>query len=427
MKIVHFTNTYLPHVGGVANSVRTIAERLRRDGHEVMVIAPEFEGDDGKSTEGPEGVRIVRVKAIQDFNKSGFSWRIPGTGDVSPTLREFDPDLIHSHHPFLLGDTAVRFAYQHERPVVFTHHTRYDEYTHYLMKPNETLRRIATELAGRYEQLCDGVIAPSESIRDFIRGQAVDTPIEVIPTGIDPEKYSQGDGAAFREKHGIPAKARVAGHVGRLAPEKNLPYLARAGAEFLRWHDDARLLVVGDGDSAGEMRRIFEEERVQERVIMPGKLTGQALVNAYHAMDVFLFSSHTETQGMVIAEAMTAGKPVVALDASGVREVLRDGKNGFLLDSDAPAGALARATGRFFELADEERQKFSEAAVETAHAFSLETSHGKLIQLYEKVSRRHQNEGHTMEPWEEFLNRAEAEWELLTQKTLSAWRAIFEK
>lgn len=428
MRIVHFTNTYLPHVGGVANSVSSIASWLVKQGHEVLVVAPEFEGQNGSGDEAPEGVPVARVKAIRDFNKSGFSWRIPGTGEIPDRIRDFRPEIFHSHHPFLLGDTAVRLAYQHERPVIFTHHTRYEQYTHYLMKPNDALQRLATELCSRYERLCDGIVAPSESIRDLIREQGVENRIEVVPTGIDPQKYANGDRDAGRKAHGIPPDALVAGHVGRLAQEKNLQYLAEAGAEFLRWHEDAWLLMVGDGTAVEDMHKIFARERVEDRVIMPGKLTGQEVVNAYHAMDVFLFASHSETQGMVLAEAMTAGKPVIALDAPGAREVVHDGDNGLLLPGDAIAGEFARAVGHYFEMEKEQRTSMQECARKSSNDFSEEVCMQRLLSFYEAIAgdREGAPSRTGMDRWEEFVNRAEVEWDLLTQKTMAAWRAVFE-
>ena len=160
MKICMMTNTYLPHVGGVARSVSTFAEEFQRQGHEVLVVAPQF---DGKPLAAKAEAIVERVPSLRNFNGSGFSVRLPLAAALSDRLEAFQADIIHAHHPFLLGDTALRIAMNKNLPIVFTHHTRYEDYTHYLPF-SETLREVAVQIPTHFANLCDGVIAPSESI-----------------------------------------------------------------------------------------------------------------------------------------------------------------------------------------------------------------------------------------------------------------------
>jgi 1,2-diacylglycerol 3-alpha-glucosyltransferase len=143
MKIAMFTNTYLPHVGGVARSVQTLEEACRAEGHEVRIVAPEFEG-------AQPSPRVLRVPAIQNFNGSDFCVRLPFPNLVRDFMEEFQPDIIHSHHPFLLGDSALREGWKMKVPVVFTHHTLYERYTHYVPLDSEALKRMAVQLATDY-------------------------------------------------------------------------------------------------------------------------------------------------------------------------------------------------------------------------------------------------------------------------------------
>ena len=219
MKIAMFTNTYLPHVGGVARSVKTLEDACRRQGHEVRVIAPEFEG----SEDSPD---VLRVPAIQHFNGSDFSVQLPMPNIIREYMEDFRPDLIHSHHPFLLGDAALREAWKMRVPIVFTHHTLYERYTHYVPLDSPALKRVAVQLTTEYCNLCDQIIAPSESIERLLLDRGVTTSIRTIPTGIDTGYFAAGNGARFREQAGIPPDAKVIGHVGRLAREKNLRFLA---------------------------------------------------------------------------------------------------------------------------------------------------------------------------------------------------------
>jgi 1,2-diacylglycerol 3-alpha-glucosyltransferase len=424
MNICMMTNTYLPHVGGVARSVQTFAEEFRRIGHSVLVVAPTFEGSHDPGAR--EEKYVVRLPALQQFNGSEFSVRIPFSILFSPTLAEYEPDIIHSHHPFLLGDTALRLAADKTAPIVFTHHTLYEDYTHYLPFDSPALKQFTVELATHYANLCDAVIAPSHSIADLIRQRGVEAPIEVIPTGVDLEAFASGNRKSFRDRCGIGQDTFVAGHVSRLAPEKNLDFLCAAMIEFLRSAPNAVFLVVGGGPKEEEMRDLFDRAQLSDRLIMAGKKSGQELYDAYSAMDLFVFSSKSETQGMVIAEAMAAGLPVVALHAFGVKEVVRNGKNGFLLPEDASEHEFARCVARLHE-DPILRQQLKMEAKRNAKQFSRKASALKALGLYERIRRqtRRQRAEEKEDLWAGLMKRIEVEWGLLAEKAESLVHAIF--
>ncbi len=258
MKICMFTNTYLPHVGGVARSVSFFAEDLCKAGHRVLVIAPTYPGNE---THGHCDPDILRLPAIQKFNGSDFSLRIPVPFLVDEKLDDFDPDIIHSHHPYLLGDAALRVARRRQLPLIFTHHTLYEEYTHYIVDNPESMKRFAAFLSTNYAGMCNRVIAPSQSIKDLISERGVTAPISIVPTGVDTAFFANGDGVAFRKSHGISTGTMVIGHLGRLAPEKNLDYLARAVAHAMERLPEAYFLVVGEGPSQKEIARYLRPGR----------------------------------------------------------------------------------------------------------------------------------------------------------------------
>jgi glycosyltransferase involved in cell wall biosynthesis len=419
MRIVMFTNTYLPHVGGVARSVSTYEEEFCRRGHEVLIVAPEFEGAEDLSG------RVLRVPAIQNFNGSDFSVRIPQPGLLADFIDSVRPDLLHSHHPFLLGDAALRLAWSRRLPLVFTYHTMYEQYTHYVPLDSDAIKRFVIQMSTEYCNLCDHIIAPSESVVTVLRERGVTVPISAIPTGIDLALYSRGNGPAFRRTFGIDARATVVGHVGRLAAEKNLDYLADAVGCFLAQQTDAMFVVVGTGDAADSMRRILEEHAEPKRVVMVGQLTGQDLADAYAAMDVFAFSSKSETQGMVLAEALAAGVPAVALDAPGAREIVGD-TNGRLLDGAATAEEFAAALRDVVQ--DAERLKQLRAAAQrTARNFSIETCSDRLLEVYTALVRDSSPRLETdAGPWDRLLARLEIEWNLIVEKTTALAAAAVE-
>ncbi|MFP4143568.1 MAG: glycosyltransferase [Phycisphaeraceae bacterium] len=421
MNIVMLTNTFLPHVGGVARSVASFTDAFRQRGHRVLVVAPTFRGTSvGRDSD------VLRVPAIQRFNGSDFSVRLPSLGLVSAAVAKFSPDVIHAHHPFLLGDTALRLATSRNLPLVFTQHTMYERYTHYVPGDSEPMRRFAIRLATEYANLCDHIIAPSRSIAKTIRERGVQAPVSVVPTGIDPAGFARGDGQAARERWGVPKDAFVVGHVGRLAAEKNLPFLVRAVGHFLQACPGAHLAIVGAGPAEGEIRQIAGTRGLADRVHLTGSLNGQALADAYHAMDVFAFASQTETQGMVLAEAMTAGVPVVAVDAPGVREVVRDGENGRLLMSEDEQ-AFAEAVAEIRESGEAGRKAMRAAALATADAFSLDRCAERALKVYDDA-RQHPRRPRAVEDtaWTQTLRLLEGEWNLWTGRAEAAMRSLRE-
>lgn len=421
MKICMMTNTYLPHIGGVARSVSTFADEFIRQGHDVLVVAPTFPG----RPLPPEREAIVeRIPSLQNFNGSDFSIRLPFAAALSDRLERFDADIIHAHHPFLLGDTALRVAMNKNVPIVFTHHTRYEDYTHYVPF-SDALKEIAIEMPTHFANLCDGVIAPSESIARLVTRRGVRAPMTVVPTGIDVAAFASADGERARIRYGIPADALVVGHVGRLALEKNLTFLAEAVSAFLRAHPAARFLVVGDGPAREQFEAVFDGHRVREQLIIAGKRTGAALREAYRAMDVFAFTSRSETQGMVVAEAMAAKLPVVALNANGVREVVRD-TNGILLPADASASDFARALSSLVSDPAGLRIR-SQAAAETAVEFSRERSASRLLAFYQETRRatRARRLTRDLHPWAALLQRVGLEWDILAAHTQTLASAMF--
>jgi glycosyltransferase involved in cell wall biosynthesis len=419
VNIVLFTNTYTPHVGGVARSVAAFRDEYRKAGHRVLVVAPTF-------PDMPPEEDVVRVPALQNFNASDFSVALPLPSGLNATLEAFEPDVIHSQHPFLLGMTAVRAARTFAVPLVFTHHTRYEEYTHYVPVDSPALKAFVIELATRYANLADRVFAPSESIRDLLLERGVTTPVQVIPTGVYVEQFVAGDRAGARRRWELPADAFVVGHMGRLAEEKNIGFLADAVAAFLAGAEDRYFLVVGSGDAEADLAQGFRAAGLADRLVCSGVLEGPALADAMNAMDVFAFASQSETQGMVLTEAMAAGLPVVGLDAPGVREVVRDRQNGRLVAEPSTA-AFAEALGWVHDRLSAGEAGLVAAARETAEAFSMARSAAAAIACYRELQRSSGAERAEQEDlWDQVRNRIRAELEILGSLTAAGDGALEE-
>ncbi len=421
MKIVMMTNTYLPHVGGVARSVSAFTEGYRDQGHRVLVVAPVFPD---MPADEPD---VVRIPALQNFNGSDFSVVLPVPGRLDEALDAFEPDIIHAHHPFLIGSTAMRVATERRCPLIFTHHTMYEAYTHYVPGDSPALKRFVVELSTSYANSADRVIAPSDSIAEVLRARGVESPVEVVPTGIDRDAFAAGDGEAFRERAGIDAGARVIGHVGRLAEEKNLDYLGAAMVKAAIQDADIHCLVVGEGPAGEGLEARFAEAGIAGRLHRPGALALPALADAYNAMDVFAFASHTETQGLVLAEAMAAGVPVVALDAPGAREVV-NAQNGRLLAADADTGAFADRLQSLLAIEGSARSRMQASLAQTADAYSITRCVNGALDLYRRSLADTEDRGHSRddarEAWHGSLRRVQAEWSVIRGMARAAGRAL---
>lgn len=418
MNILMVTNTYVPMVGGLERSIMEFSAYYRKLGHRVIIVAPAVEEMPAREKD------VIRLPAITKLTQANFPVQVSVPGVLSIALKGLRLDLVHVHHPFLIGSTGLRLAYARNIPLVFTHHTLFEHYTHFLPVRTPAAKRFMIRLATGYANLCDQVFAPSESVKTLLEKRGVRMPIAVVPTGIDLKRAARGSGPRLRKKLGIPQTALVAGHVGRLGPEKNLDFLSRAVSLFLRQNPQARFLLAGEGPSQEEMMETFQRWGVAERVHWAGVLRDQELVDAYHAMDFFAFSSKSETQGLVLLEAMAAGTPVVAVKATGVVDILRDGQNGYLLERES-VEEFAVALNRFARLTGEQRQRMRQKARSTAAEFSMERCASRALAVYRRVLKnRRERKPFARSAWARALRWTGGELSLVKNLTGAALAAV---
>jgi len=417
MNILIISNTYLPFVGGVEKSIQMYAQGYRERGHDTIIVAPNF-------PDQPEHEdHVVRVPAVQNFNGSDFSIQIPIPGILTSKLKHFQPDIIHSQHPFLLGDTALRLRYRYQVPLVYTFHTFYEEYLHYIPVQAPKMKKFVSALAVEYANLADAVISPAESTAEVLRHRGVFSPISVIPTGIDTQKFAQGEARAFRKKIGVDSATPLVGFVSRLAPEKNVGFLCEAFKVFLRQNSQAHIAIAGDGPS----RKKMEHDLLavdQSRVHFVGILTGSDLCDAYTAFDVFAFASYTETQGMVLAEALASGCPVVGLKATGTLDIIKDENTGILV-YDQSIDNFAHALNRMVKKTREQRLRIREYCKVRSLDFNRDISIDKALHLFEMVrkndSKRESNEHN---PWQTIVDMFKAQKSIFTAMSSAVKKAI---
>lgn len=380
MHIAFFTNFYHPVVNGVVRSVASFRKVLMEQGHNVFVFAQ----SDGS------------YKDTEPFIFRYPSLPLPLPGDiaaalpVSPFMDQLLPilklDVIHTHHPILLGQTAARKAAELDLPLVFTFHTQYWEYTHYVPFPQEAIQEFLKNAVHRwlkdFMQKCQHIIIPSESIKEIlVQNYGLEERYTVIPTGTDLEPYQCADWKSLRKEKGWQDET-VLISVGRLAPEKNWDTLLHAFAKVYQQHPGLRLVLIGDGPARATLEALTAGLGIAEHVTFTGSLPFEDVPCYLKAADMFTFASVTETQGLVTIEAMAAGLPIVAVDGSGTRDIVEHGKQGLLVENDADA--LAKGIEKL--LADPgQLKRFSNSALKKSKIFDVDQLGKQLIGVYEQA------------------------------------------
>jgi len=323
VRILMVSDVYFPRVNGVSTSILTLRQALATAGHTSVLVAPEYPATQAEAD-------IVRVSG----------WQIPRDPEdrlmhpraLAAALDGLDPadfDIVHIHTPFLAHRGGVRWARKHGLPCVETYHTLFEEYFHhYLPFLPKSWLAAAARMISRKE--CDGVtavIAPSSAMKNALIGYGVSSPIHIIPTGLRLTDFAACDGAAFRARHGIAPGRPVIACVGRVAFEKNLDFLLRVTEETRRSLPEVLFVIAGEGPARASLERTVAKRGLTHNVRFIGYLERRTELPAcYCAADVFVFASKTETQGLVLLEAMALGVPVVGLAEMGTKDVLKEGE-----------------------------------------------------------------------------------------------------
>jgi len=374
MRIGFFTDTYTPQINGVVTSILLFKNALEARGHEVFVFAPTpVTSEDTDST--------VRFRSMPFVFQPEMRVAAPISLEALRLLDSIDLDIVHAHDPFAIGLFGLRVARRHKIPYVHTYHTLYPEYVHYVWETRMT-KRLAEMLSREYCDACDSIVAPSTKVKDYLREWGVGAPIEVLATGVDIPKYADVDEpriARLREQLRLKPTDRVALFMGRLGREKNVESVIRAF-----WHTrstNAKLVICGDGPYRHELMTLVRDLSLQDRVIFAGYLQGKDTVAAYHLAHIFAFASTSETQGLVIGEAMAAGLPIVAANDRAVEDFVVDGESGIIV----PGRPEDLAHGFDALLGDEPRRlAYAQAAATRAKEFSIKHQAEKLADHYRR-------------------------------------------
>ncbi len=325
MRVLMISDVYFPRINGVSTSVQTFRRDLHELGVQTLLIAPDY-----PRREQPADPSIHRMRSR--YVPRDPEDRMMRRGHIRrllPALAAQAWDVVHIQTPFVAHYAGLELARALALPAVETYHTYFEEYLHHYVPvlPRGLMRFIARRFTCSQAGSVDRLIAPSRAMRDALVGYGVRTPIEIIPTGLEADRFEPGDGARFRERQAIAPERPVLVHVGRIAHEKNIDFLLRTLVRVRAEVPDILLLIAGEGPALEHCRRLSAQLGLAAHVHFTGYLDRRReLLDCYRAGNLFVFASRTETQGLVLLEAMAQGVPVVSTAHMGTVDILGPGR-----------------------------------------------------------------------------------------------------
>lgn len=379
MKIALVTDTYYPRINGVSASTKTFADEFERLGHEVHIYAPNY------PNAKDDNLRIHRFPSMYLFFDPEDRLGQPSK-DKKLVQQFIDEkfDIVHTQTPFTLGKPAIKWARQSGAKVVHTYHTLFTAYAeHYLwFIPKFLSVWYATTVSRSYCNSCDLIITPSNEMREVLLTYGVTKPIEVNPTGIYLNRFEGKDPQRYRKLKGYQPEDKVLLFMGRVGDEKNIDFLFNVVTRLVPRVPRLKFLIAGEGPSMKRLKNKAQEMGLSQVVHFAGYVVKDEWRDCYAGADLFVMASVTETQGLVISEAMSAELPVVAVGEMGVKDVMASGKGGIMtrFDEDEFTDAVYRM------LTDQTlyKQKKSETLAE-AEKWSSTSMAKRMLSTYEKL------------------------------------------
>ena len=331
MHILMISDVYFPRINGVSTSIQTFRNELIRAGHRVTLIVPRYADE-------PDEPDIIRIPSRGlFFDREDRMMKAAPIKRLLGELRDADIDCVHIQTPFVAHYLGVWLARRLGTPLIESYHTYFEEYLYNYIPwlPRPALRTVARRFSRAQCGQVNRVISPSHAMRDALRGYGIEQPIEVLPTGLTRDRFAEGDGAAFRQRLGLSPKTPVCLNVGRVAFEKNLDFLLQMFVTVLERLPEAALVIAGEGPAEKHLHRLAETLGISPNVHFIGYLDRQReLLDCYAAADAFVFASRTETQGLVLLEAMAVGTPVVSTAVMGTREILKPQRGALVAEEE---------------------------------------------------------------------------------------------
>ena len=332
LRILLISDVYFPRVNGVSTSIRTFTEQLQLLGHTVHLIAPDY----GIKTEDENWITRVAARSIY-FDPEDKLMKYGEIMKLLPSLKSQQFDLMHIHTPFVAHYAGLKLGKLLQIPVVETYHTFFEDYLHHYLPwiPSFAARGLARFISKKQCNQVAAIVAPSQPMLDVLRTYGINTRAEVIATGLQAHSFAQANGDAFRQHYGIALERPMLLYVGRVAFEKNIHFLLKMVKVLSEMMPEVLFVIAGEGPAEASLRSAVSTLGIEQNVQFIGYLDREKELNAcYKAADIFVFASKSETQGLVLLEAMAQGTPVVAIAELGTASILIEGEGAMIASED---------------------------------------------------------------------------------------------
>lgn len=387
MRIGIFSECYEPVMNGVSVSIKTFKEYLEKQGHEVFIFTTRVPGT------VYDNPRIVPIPVLLPFKPKGGKYPIARPQSVikwAEKIASYKLDIIHCQHLLSSGSLGLKVAKKLNIPVILTYHTLLTEYVHYVPLVGGLAKKWIIRKSKLYCNQYDYIVTPGPSMARLLYGYGVTTPIVPIPTGINRKDFQNPDTKeALRRKYLIPdTQPNLLLYVSRIGKEKNIYFLLRAMKSIVEKRQDTHLLLVGGGDELTRCQKLVENWGISEYVTFAGKKDKPETNKTFGGADIFVFPSITETQGIIIMEAMMSGLPIVAVNKMGPADYVRNEVDGYLVGQSEKDFA-----DKIIYLLDhdEVRRRLGQNSKQDALDFTADITGREMEKLYEKVIDSHRS------------------------------------
>ena len=378
MKILFISDVYFPRINGVSTSIETFRKELRALGHTVHLIAPDYQAP------SPDETDILRVPSRRvpldpEDRFMSFGWVMQHIDK----FRSEQYDIIHIQTPFVAHYLGLKLSRLLNIPCIETYHTFFEEYLYHYVPfvPKKLMRMLATRFSRHQGNSLHGMVVPSHPMLSVLKNYGITTRAEVIPTGIEPASFVLGDREGFRNNYNIPQDRPVLLFVGRVAHEKNIGFLLKVLVQVRKEIPDILFVIAGEGPARVSLEKDSNELGLSDSVMFIGYLDRNTELNScYRSADIFIFSSRTETQGLVLLEAMAQGVPVVSTAELGTRDVLKEGQGVWIAREEV--AEFSEKIVRMLGNADA-RKALSVSGRDYAHGWSASKQAERMVAFYQ--------------------------------------------
>lgn len=382
MKIGIFTECYKPVLNGVVNSIIGFKEGLTKLGHEVYIFCPTYQ--DTKT----EDDKIIYCKSWPLPGKSGYHFIFPLAKDVKNIVKMMD--IIHVQHPFIMGDIAADNSHEFDKPLLFTNHTQYDQYLHYVPFSKKFVKKQLINYIKNFTKRVDLIIAPAYGIEKKLESYGVKTPIAIVPNGIDVKRFEtkidEKIKEKLRKKYNIESSDKVLIFTGRIAEEKNLTFLLKAFKQICLKLTNIKLLMIGGGVEIDKFKKMIIDLGLENKAIITDFIPYSEMQNYLSLGQIYVTASKSEVHPLTILEGLAAGLPMVIIDAPGTADIVTNNTDGLISKdniNDFVKNILKVINNQTLT------KKLSSNAKKTAQKYSyLETSK-KMVEAYQKAIKIH--------------------------------------